>query len=464
MSHLVIDDAYLKAYCGHVLDVLRSLPDESVHCIVTSPPYWGLRDYGVKPQVWGGAESCAHQWIDESVEREMRRGVNLAQSAASTRGGGKKIAEVGWQRFTHGSCSSCGAWRGAFGLEPTPEMFIDHAVEIFREARRVLRNDGTLWLNIGDSYANDTKWGGSTGGKHVKALHASPIGRMKKYTGFKPKDLMMIPARLAIALCDDGWTLRAEIVWHKPSVMPESVTDRVTRAHEMVYMLAKSSRYFYDAEAIREPKAESTSEDGRSNLNGLRRDRAYPGAPSNGGTNLGGANGGRNKRSVWTVASEPYPESHFAVFPTALVEPMILAGTSAHGCCSACGAPYERILEPSAEYAQHLGKDWSNPEADDAEGRGHFELADGGKAAQRPVKRNAPSITADYITKGWKATCGCNADVQPCTVLDPFGGSGTTAVVAIRHGRRAILIDLNPDYIELQRKRCAVTPALALSI
>lgn len=317
---------------GDCRQVLRTLPDESVHCCVTSPPYFGLRDYGVAGQI---------------------------------------------------------------GLEETPGAFIDEMVAVFREVRRVLRADGTCWINLGDSYANDGKWGGHTGGKHVKALHCSPIGRNKRYTGLKPKDLIGVPWAVAFALRDDGWYLRRDIIWHKLNPMPESVRDRPSTAHEYVFLLSKSERYYYDAEAIVEPVSPNTharlSQDVASQIGSAR---ANGGAKTNGnmkavgrGPKTQAAGSGiknndsfaaavalqvthRNKRSVWPLATEAFSEAHFATFPPALVEPCIKAGSPAGG-----------------------------------------------------------------------------------VVLDPFGGAGTTGMVADRLGRDAILIELNPEYASIAERR-----------
>ena len=289
------------------LTALRAIPDESVHCCVTSPPYWGLRNYG-------------HD--------------------------------------------------GQMGLESTPDEYVAKMVEVFREVRRVLADDGTLWLNLGDSYANDGKWGGSSGGKHVAALHGnSGIGRGKQNTGLKPKDLIGIPWRVAFALQADGWWLRQDIIWHKPNPMPESVTDRCTKAHEYIFLLTKSARYYYDAGAISEAQSETS---GGFQSRGKRGDTSHGDGEETARLQrpVGSYNGTRNRRSVWTVATQPYPGAHFATFPPKLIEPCILAGCPEGG-----------------------------------------------------------------------------------TVLDPFGGSGTTAQVARNHGRRAISIDLNPDYATLHTKR-----------
>jgi DNA modification methylase len=327
---------------GDCRDVLTMLPDESVHCVVTSPPYWGLRDYGVA---------------------------------------------------------------GQLGLEETPVEYIAGMVEVFREVRRVLRSDGTAWINMGDSYA--TVGGASTPqmgeafkdrqrGQEV-VCRSKRMGRGAGRWGggnnqaaglLKPKDLCGTPWRLAFALQDDGWWLRQDIIWHKPNPMPESVRDRCTKAHEYIFLLAKSERYFYDQQAIRTPFSEETKAQSFETMDYKARDRykkpdGWDTGPGGHGTihRSGREKGqlapvdyvpptGANKRSVWTIATEAYPEAHFATFPAALIEPCILAGCPAGG-----------------------------------------------------------------------------------TVLDPFGGAGTTGLVADRHGRDAILIELNPEYAAMAEKR-----------
>lgn len=209
-------------YAAHVLDILRAWPPEMFNCVVTSPPYWGLRDYKTEPQVWGGEPACEHEWIDgaRSAQR-IRHGATGGIHEGRAVDGLTNTLLL--NPATGGTCTRCGCWRGHLGGEPDPGMYVGHLVEIFREVRRVLRKDGTLWLNLGDSYANDTKWGGHTGGKHVTQLHGESIGRAKRETGLKAKDLCMIPARVALALQADGWYLRSDIIWAKPNPMPESV-------------------------------------------------------------------------------------------------------------------------------------------------------------------------------------------------------------------------------------------------
>jgi DNA modification methylase len=322
-------------------EALKTLPNESIHCVVTSPPYWGLRDYGVAGQI---------------------------------------------------------------GLEATPDAFVAEMVAVFREVRRVLRSDGTCWVNLGDSYNNRTKVRSTS---HQPSLNgfmddnwaerAAHGGVRMSYTtnGMKEKDLCGIPWRVAFALQADGWWLRQDIIWSKPNPMPESVTDRCTKAHEYIFLLTKSARYFYNAEAIKE-RAIATdlgSLDGGpqrlldgTNANNGRNFRIGAKGNANGfrgGSYVGGTPGprtevgngvnqtlSRNKRSVWEVATTPFPEAHFATFPPELIEPCIKAGCPKGG-----------------------------------------------------------------------------------TVLDPFGGAGTTGLVADRLQRDAILIELNPEYAAMAKRR-----------
>ncbi len=297
---------------GDCRDVLRSLPEGSVDCCVTSPPYWGLRDYGVD---------------------------------------------------------------GQLGNERTYLEYVAHMVEVFREVRRVLRDDGTLWLNLGDCYATDTKWGGSSGEKNGDQGGGARRER-KLTTGLKPKDLVGIPWRVAFALQDDGWYLRSDIIWHKPNPMPESVRDRPTKAHEYLFLLSKSERYYYDAEAA----AEKSTNRAPGNVEPHKYAKQYESGHGEHRTAAGlerirEAKETRNRRTVWTVGSQPYSGAHFATFPPKLIEPCILAGCPAGG-----------------------------------------------------------------------------------TVLDCFGGSGTTGLVAEAHGRDWLLCELNPKYAELAERRVRNLP------
>jgi DNA modification methylase len=349
----------LTILSGDCRETLKSLPDGSVNCCVTSPPYWGLRDYGHADQI---------------------------------------------------------------GQEETPQKYADSIVSVFAEVWRVLRDDGTLWLNLGDCYCSTDKWGGGKGGNTGKHTVDSTGGvpswacRTKRtpIPGIKPKNLIGIPWRVAFALQDAGWYLRSDIIWSKPNPMPESVTDRPTRAHEYVFLLTKSPRYYYDAGAIREPASPALIKQVEEGYNGhalkdylsasvqdasATKSRIINGARKRIDKQRGhsrrhaGFNDkwdaltpaeqallGSNKRSVWTVAPANYPGAHFATYPPALIKPCILAGCPSGG-----------------------------------------------------------------------------------VVLDPFGGSGTTGAVALELGRRAILCELNPDYVEMIEGRCNVTMGLPLA-
>ncbi len=352
--------------CGDCREALKTLPDESMNCCVTSPPYWGLRDYGVD---------------------------------------------------------------GQLGLEQTPQDYVEQMRQIFREVWRVLRADGTCWLNLGDSYTGSGKGGNPENGKQATNKGSQTIGvlygkigetaRRAAVTnvsrslcselGMKPKDLVGIPWRVAFALQDDGWYLRSDIIWAKPNPMPESVTDRPTRSHEYIFLLTKSARYWYDAAAIREPASPSLIKQVEEGYNGQAlKDYLAMGVQDASATKSRIINGhreridkqrghgrrhagfnekwdalspseqallGSNKRSVWTVAPANFKEGHFATFPPDLIKPCILAGCPAGG-----------------------------------------------------------------------------------TVLDPFAGSGTTGQVALELGRKPILIELNPEYAKMAKQRCCVTP------
>ena len=390
---------------GDALRILRAQPTASVHCIVTSPPYWGLRDYGV---------------------------------------------------------------RGQLGLEASPEAYTARLVEVFREARRLLRDDGTLWLNLGDTYATRAS------------------GRLGHTSGLKPKDLVGIPWRVALALQADGWLLRADIVWAKPNALPESVTDRPTRSHEYVFLLAKRQRYFYDQHTIREPVTGRAHSRGRGVTpksaparSGIRANTSFHSVvtqpvasrntrsvvtfparkPYRSGnkrrrqkvpTRINKSRGysipwedgdnHRNRRSVWHIPTQPFPEAHFATFPEKLVELCIRAGSSERGCCVACGAPRQRRVRRRRMLD---GKPCPS---------GGWERDQAGRLGPQGVGHWRYSTESTSV--GWRPTCECRTTaVEPCVVLDPFAGSGTTLVVAKELGRHYVGIDLNREYVRMARRR-----------
>jgi DNA modification methylase len=369
---------------GDVRERLQDIPDESVQCVVTSPPYWKLRDY--ETGSWdGGDPDCDHQVVSRSWNKGNQAGQSRRPAPPA---------------FVARKECRCGAKRidNQLGLEDTVAGYVENMVAVFREVRRVLRPDGTLWLNVGDSHAGS--WGAQ--GRRESTQNGADLHRHQitnhpktahhtgtiRDAGLKPKDLVGIPWRLAFALQADGWWLRSDIIWSKPNPMPESVTDRPTRSHEYLFLLTKSEHYFYDAESIKE-KAVSTFHDRtrktRALLNhktmpeGLRNgirpgkqaamaEAASPSTPEENGT----APTMRNKRTVWEIPTEPFGEKHYATYPQALVRPCIQAGSR-------------------------------------------------------------------------------EGDV----VLDPFMGSGTTALVALKCGRDFTGVELNPKYLALSERRIA---------
>ena len=464
----------IKYLVGHVIDVLKTMEPESVHCCVTSPPYWGLRRYsGNQDVVWGGDPKCEHEWGD------VLKGPVTAQYDDDGRKkidstGTKGVAKRKWTRPRHGCfCQCCDAWLGSLGLEPAPEMYVQHLVEVFREVRRVLRKDGQVWLNMGDSF-----YGGK--GKSNYAFQnrrESPSlhGAHHNITGMgetrpqdlphdylKPKDLVGVPWRIAFALQADGWWLRSDIVWMKPNPMTESMKDRPTRNHEYIFLLTKSGKYYYDADAIREPLKDSTK----------RRDRAPRGRKQNGGGSKISMQGipyteelgnmqsnpkGRNKRTVWgtiwEITTQPFPESHFAVYPEALVEPCIKAGTSEKGCCSKCGKPIARVLEKvERPKPQNYGGKWSDQ---DPNSSGRRILSNLKALRKAGMPHDQPFPVPKTIS--WEPQCDCEAEAIPCTVLDPFAGAGTTLLVARRLLRDAIGIDISEAYQRMAIRRGGVT-------
>mgnify|MGYP003132547467 CR=1 FL=1 len=435
-----------EVHVGNCLDTLRAMPSESVDTCVTSPPYWGLRDYGGNGIVWGGDPECDHDW--EGFTRPSENTRNNDNSL--------QLKSAYWKPQDQAFCKHCDAWFGQLGLEPTPQQFVKNMVLIFEEVRRILKPHGTLWLNLGDSYCGTGHKGTEMKDKkHPEGRNGQVFAVNKHIDGLKRKDMVGIPWRVAFALQEAGWWLRQDIIWAKPSCMPEPVKDRCTKSHEYIFLLAKSEHYYFDHLAIKEDSVDLAKTTARyaHNFGGpknetlLETDQVHI-RP----IGMREFSGKRNKRDVWTVNPKPFRGAHFAVFPPELIEPCVLAGTSAKGCCSECGKPYVRSTEK---------RDMGITEAMKASGanaQGTYEgndLKDYGPATmstQTPggvKQRTLESMSKATVTVGWEPSCDCNAEIVPSVVLDPFGGSGTTAGVALKHGRRAILCELNPDYAEL---------------
>jgi DNA modification methylase len=287
---------------GDCRELLRQMPAGSVHCVVTSPPYWGLRDYGLPSSVWDGDPKCPHEW--GPMERGRRADLWPLDQTSSKSWLEPVEREGPTGRDSGTFCVRCRAWRGCLGLEPRIDLFIEHLVGIFRQVRRVLRDDGTLWLNLGDCYANAPNGRSATATKAAGSDDRTFRDKPFSTAGELPaKNLVGIPWRIALALQADGWILRSDIVWAKPNCLPESVRDRPTKSHEYLFLLAKSPRYYYDADAIREAHTTDSLARARRNWHGERR-RAYPGAPQTFrmGTEPQVCHAlGRNKRTVWTI-------------------------------------------------------------------------------------------------------------------------------------------------------------------
>lgn len=540
---------------GHVIDALRRLPAESVHCVVTSPPYWGLRSYKTPSQVWGGNAECSHRW--QPMLKPAANGMVFSEMRDRREGGSLNDASATRKPNWSESCALCDAWRGEHGLEPTITLYLRHVLLWTREVRRVLRPDGVFFLNMGDCYHSGDRGEYQNTRTRHDSLQSSNLAsdfvgapnRMPQ-AGLKDKDLVQMPARVSLMLQEDGWWCRSKIVWAKGisfipgysgSVMPESTGDRPTRAYEEVFLFTKSAQYFLDMDAIREPLAESSlarisqpTFDGQTGggkdygASGVNRNRSARKALENLRTHVGRSRMrrdagreqqglrtaekfghgpgwrdkivqnpnlagrrqapepgepnafhplGRNVRDVWAINPEPFdyemcrackrvydgreygmladaprdgdapPKkvcrcgrfdewlSHFAVFPQALALPCVQAGTSEKGCCQECGAPWERVSEPTGYVNQR---------------------------EQAYVPGNSPTKTdstgwraTKQATDRWRPTCPHKQATVPCTVFDPFVGSGTTLLVAAENGRHSIGVELQEDYVPLIRKRLA---------
>jgi len=547
---------------GDCIEVLRTLPDASVQCCITSPPYFGLRDYSTA--TWeGGDSACDHKGPPMASNKS---GLHDGKGNSPT----DKVS-INGQPFKN-TCAKCGAMRvdDQIGLEGTPAEYVAKLVAVFREVRRVLRDDGTLWLNLGTSFYGGTPGSGGKTSKQItnagsffdgkrptqshsdvpacgsdgkepqgsqivgracsdscdgsqaeklnrhldisrngqcalpsvpqtlqtdrdnaqtdcaltspgvlflgvpestihasslhdrascdpsaKVLESQPNGSPSSHNDLqcvgnsclnfsmfsqyaKPKDLIPIPWMVAMALQADGWYLRSEIIWHKPNPMPESVTDRPTKAHEQVFLLAKNVKYFYDAEAIKEPS--SDPDDDRKSRS-AETDKRMPTDLVTGVRPGSQTYPTRNKRSVWTITTKPFRGSHFATFPEDLISPMIMAGTSEKGCCSKCGAPWERVVEHEKGEHNHNASQDQRERNSQSGGTESTTIGSGKQGYNK--------------TTGWEPSCACGEETAPCVVLDPFFGAGTVGVVAKKLGRAYLGVELNPDYITMANDRIA---------
>lgn len=359
--------------------------------------------------------------------------------------------------------------RASLGAEKKPEEYVAHMVECFRAVHRVLRDDGVLWLNMGDRFwtakggCRNPGGGERSWGNHIKTAGAYQLYRGNRTDAphLKPGDLSLMPSEVARALRGDGWYLRQDVIWHKPNARIESVDGwwfddgnprlrkgawRPTTAHEHVFLLTKSRTYFGDREAVKTPLKETTVKRAKSGTWRNRTERPEKGYPGKADRSyaeinrevrdriIDGNRSGANLRSVWAIATVPSSLRHYAAFPETLVEPCIKAGTSERGVCAECGAPWVRVVERKL-YPRH-----------DTE---LADLATDHDGANRGKHAKPTQVT----TKGWQPSCSCGAETIPATVLDPFAGSGTVGLVAKKLGRRYVLIDVSGEYCEMARRR-----------
>jgi DNA modification methylase len=409
---------------GDCRTIMKRWIDEGVkvQTCITSPPYYGLRDYGTATWI-GGDSNCEHKGVSIGNNRNfLDEGGRL---------GNKKS-------LSSGDCIKCGAVRQdqQIGLEREVADYVANIVDVFRHVWHLLDDDGTVWLNLGDSYAGSGKGPSKSLNKehhNLESIHSKVVP-----DGLKPKDLIGIPWRVAFALQDFGWYLRQDIIWHKPNPMPESVTDRCTKAHEYIFLLSKSPKYYFDNESIKEPVKDDWG----------TRDRTH-GKYHNEGTGLNPHSGLEksyamaNKRSVWSVTTKPFVGAHFATFPPDLIEPCVLAGTSRKGHCPKCNARWEMVKKDTGERA--------DVEVYTGEAIKDYE----GSKVQNPseTKRRVLESMSKVWEHEWVPTCDCGVDPVPDVVLDPFMGSGTTAAVAQRLNRHYLGCELNTEYKKLQDDR-----------
>jgi DNA modification methylase len=442
------------------------IPDGSVQCVVTSPPYYGVRDY--QTGRWdGGDPECDHK----AEPKRTQVGFNERYFGKESKNSDKQGELTETYREI---CGKCGAKRidRQLGIERTPEEYVANLVTVFREIRRVLRKDGTVWCVIGDSYATGAgkvgnepgggeqgkRWKGYKGNRGPSGKH-TVVGPMVQpnrmpLPGLKPKDLIMIPARVALALQADGWYLRSEVIWEKPNAMPSSAKDRPGVCHEHIFLLAKSRRYFYDCDAVKQPFKKEQVELALRAVLDSHKNIGVPGRKDHtfhkkraAGEGLEFPENGRNLRTVWSVMTARYAGPHFAVYPEALIKPCILAGTSAYGACAKCGAPYKRVTAKGDEL-----REWQKLSGSASDGKYHgkspHDYAKAGAMNPGELKSRILAGMRDSVTIGWNPTCKCHCDnVEPCVVLDPFSGSGTSGTVSLRFGRRYIGVDLNENYL-----------------
>jgi DNA modification methylase len=506
-----------KIILGHALNVLPKLPAESISCITTSPPYWGLRDYGIDPVIWDGDKNCKHVWVMETKKAaDNRRGVGTRWQHKDSHYPNENPesypnrTECYKHKVEIGFCQKCGAWKGSLGLEPTFELYIKHLCDIFDEVKRVLRKDGTCWVNIGDSYA--TSPAGNKTIENNPMFEKGGCYRLDNYRRDLKKDFNIVPAkslcdiphRFSIEMTNRGWIKRNTIIWHKPNCMPSSANDRFTLDFEYLFFFTKNNKAIFwtnekTLECVSKKPLGAKGIEGKdwewqetqnwkeeenagyeigatdphraasigglklgtkhkksgklkkvslwtghdywfeqqfeawtdTNINDTKRAGKYiqyggkhKDSKDNKGVVVGDPKQGRNKRCVWVITTQPFPEAHFAVYPEGLIEIPIKAGCPEF-VCKKCGKARVKILEPSEEYKNLLNQSWTEDTDKDKKLRKKI----GFKANTKKV-----SCTADYRS---------------------FMGAGTTALVALKQRKRFVGIEIKQEYIDMAKRRIA---------
>ncbi len=476
------DDFTNKVICGDCLEVMKKMPNECVDMVMTSPPYWGLRDYGIK-QIFRGDKDCEHEWGNQlsHPKQEKRTIKQLRSSSGLSWNRGENASIFKWQEYSPKNqgnfCLKCQAWKGQLGLEPTPELYIEHLTAIFNEAKRVLKKEATLWLNIGDTYGGS----GGAGGDYNKGGLREGQPRFKQGEArLQPKCLCMIPERLALSLIQNGWILRNKIIWFKPNSMPSSVKDRFSNRWEHVFLFSKSKKYYFDLDAVREPHKYDGRKDtlykggpkdmqigkherwpnpaGKNPGDVINAERKWDEVPGQITQSIARDHGGwyrkdgspivdfdkgKNPGDFWNINTQPFPEAHFAVFPETLCEKPIKAGCPEE-VCKKCGKARERMIEK-----EDTGMTQKMPDYWDSKKGSHNRIH---REGREKGKNGIPIMINKTI--GW-TSCGCNVGFNPGIVLDPFVGAGTVGVVAKKLGRQFILIDIKKEYCEMAEKRIA---------
>lgn len=483
---------------GDARERLREIPSNSIQCCITSPPYFGLRSYNTEPQIWGGIPvqgGCKHKWEKENSSARLVQFTGGGPNAICGNTKNIKTEDPPSGQY----CGRCGAWRGSLGLESSPAQYVSNLVEIFREVKRILRKDGTFWLNLGDSYFGDSPVRDCSGDQFnlekQTVRKRSTGGNRRSATsvgGLKSKDLCEIPSEVVRALRADGWWLRSRIPWLKRNSMPEPVDDRPTLSVEYWFLLTKTSDCYYDNEAVR------TSSRSRRNSDWFF--DSWQGLYEENGEPL-----------ALVVNPVGFREAHFAVFPPRSIIPFIKAGTSVRGSCAKCGSPWVRVVEKTRGKVTEAMKSAGCDKDGGYQGRDLKNYKP--SRAQIPSgikKRTLEAMQLETRTLGWRPSCKCYGltiirdvpimptkpgdpeklekwkaevkeweqevkdwrqewetvkplydvcDTIPCIVLDPFVGSGTVPVVAKDLGRDFIGIDLSEDYVQMAQKRVGKKPA-----